>query len=263
MALLAKRVLVTGSTSGIGLGIARVMANHGAELVLTGFGKDSEIETIVSDIRSTHSVECRHVPNIDLSTEKGCIDLMNSAGPVDVLVNNAGMQHVAPIEDFSAAKWDKVIALNLTACFHTTRLALPHMRENGYGRIINIASAHGLVASANKAAYVAAKHGVVGLTKVTALETADCANVTANSIIPGWVLTPLVAAQIEARAASNGTSFDFEKDLLLREKQPWYVNSLLLPPSPFFVLLRSSCRVVSWMLHANSASLKSPPPFIF
>jgi 3-hydroxybutyrate dehydrogenase len=210
--------LVTGSTSGIGLGIARALAAEGTAIILNGFG---DTEPARQALASTGVRVGYH--GADLAKPEDITAMMAYAtsefGGVDILVNNAGIQHVAPLEDFPAEKWDAVIALNLTAAFHTTRLALPHMRAHNWGRIINIASAHGLVASAGKAAYVAAKHGLLGLTKVTALETART-GVTCNAICPGWVLTPLVQRQVEARAAKEGLSLDAAREALLLEKQP-------------------------------------------
>jgi len=217
-----KSVIVTGSTSGIGLGIARKFAAGGANVMLNGFGDAHEIETIRAELAETFGTEVAYSP-ADMSKPDEIAGMLEAAarahGPVDVLVNNAGIQFTAPIQDFPPAKWDAIIAINLSAAFHTIRLALPGMLERRWGRVINIASAHGLVASAEKAAYVAAKHGLVGLTKVVALETATT-GVTCNAICPGWVLTPLVAQQIEARAEEKGTSFDAEKAALLAEKQP-------------------------------------------
>ncbi len=214
----ARVALVTGSTSGIGLGIARALAAEGAAIILNGFG---DTEPARRALASTGVRVGHH--GADLSKPDDITALMAYAtsefGGVDILVNNAGIQHVAPLEDFPVEKWDAVIALNLTAAFHTTRLALPHMRANNWGRIVNIASAHGLVASAGKAAYVAAKHGLLGLTKVTALETART-GITCNAICPGWVLTPLVQQQVEARAAKEGLSLDAAREALLVEKQP-------------------------------------------
>jgi 3-hydroxybutyrate dehydrogenase len=167
----------------------------------------ARVEHHAADVSSSSDVEAmlRHASEV--------------FGGVDILVNNAGVQHVAPIEDFSAERWDRVIAINLTSAFHTTRLALPHMRARNWGRILNVASVHGLVASAQKSAYVAAKHGLVGLTKVVALETART-GVTCNAICPGWVLTPLVQQQVDARAARDATTLDEARDALLSEKQP-------------------------------------------
>lgn len=220
--LKGKLALVTGSTSGIGLGIAQSLARQGADLVLNGFGDPAEIERLRAELVSRYGVKV-HYQAADL-TKPAEIDSMmgriaDSFGAVDILVNNAGIQHVAPIDKFPVERWDAVIALNLSSAFHTTRCALPGMRARNWGRIINIASAHGLVASAEKAAYVAAKHGIVGLTKVTALETART-GITCNAICPGWVLTALVQKQIDARAAQNNLSSEAARLALLGEKQP-------------------------------------------
>ena len=188
MFLSGKRALVTGSTSGIGLAVARALHAEGADVVLAGFGDADEIASLCAEMGATHCAE-------DLSRREGVEAMMAHAGAVDVLVNNAGMQHVAPIEDFPVDKWDKIIALNLTAAFDASRLAVPHMKQAGWGRIINVASAHSLTASPFKAAYVSAKHGLAGLTKTIALELAT-AGVTANCISPGYVWTPLVENQI-------------------------------------------------------------------
>jgi 3-hydroxybutyrate dehydrogenase len=218
MNLKGKTALVTGSTSGIGLGVATTLAQQGANIVLNGFG---EFEAAKGAIAALGVPVAYH--GADMS-KPGEIEAMmafanETFGGVDVLVNNAGIQHVNHIEDFPVARWDAVIAINLSSAFHTSRLAIPGMRARNWGRIINIASAHGLVASAGKSAYVAAKHGIVGLTKVTALELATT-GVTANAICPGWVLTPLVQKQIEARAEKEGISIDEAKVGLLGEKQP-------------------------------------------
>ena len=220
--LKGKTALVTGSTSGIGLGIARALAGQGANVVLNGFGDAAEIERLRAALEREFGVQAIYAPG-DL-TQPAQVEAMVAAaeqrfGAVDVLVNNAGIQHVAPVESFPVERWDAVIALNLSAAFHATRCALPAMKARGWGRIINIASAHGLVASVEKAAYVAAKHGIVGLTKVVALETART-QVTCNAICPGWVLTPLVQKQIEARAAQQGIPVDQAKLALVSEKQP-------------------------------------------
>jgi 3-hydroxybutyrate dehydrogenase len=217
-----KLALVTGSTSGIGLGIAETLALRGADIVLNGFGDPAEIERLRADLASRHGVSVEY-ENADL-TKAGEIEslmsrLIERHGAIDILVNNAGIQHVSPVESFPAERWDAVIALNLSAAFHTTRCALPGMRERDWGRIINIASVHGLVASVEKSAYVAAKHGIIGLTKTVALETART-GITCNAICPGWVLTPLVQKQIDARAAADGISADEAKVALLSEKQP-------------------------------------------
>jgi 3-hydroxybutyrate dehydrogenase len=198
MFLRGKRALVTGSTSGIGLAIARALHAEGAELVISGFGSDETIAELCGEL------DARHVP-ADLSRRDGVEALMAGAGAVDVLVNNAGMQHVAPVEEFPVAKWDAIIALNLTAAFDATRLAVPHMKRAGWGRIINTASAHSLAASPFKAAYVAAKHGLYGLTKTVALELATH-GVTVNCISPGYVWTPLVENQIPDTMKARGMS---------------------------------------------------------
>jgi len=220
--LQGKTALVTGSTSGIGLGIARTLASQGANIVLNGFGDLKEIEALQADIQETFGVQAAY-HGADMSKAAEIEAMMHFAaerfGAVDVLVNNAGIQHVANIEDFPPEKWDAIIAINLSSAFHTTRLALPAMKARNWGRILNIASVHGLVGSAQKSAYVAAKHGIVGFTKVTALETAHT-GVTCNAICPGWVLTPLVQKQVDARAAQQGISNDEAKKTLLMEKQP-------------------------------------------
>ena len=198
--------LITGSTSGIGLGIARALAAAGSAVMLNGIGKPEDIAETQAKIVSEFGVKVRDSP-ADMSKAAPIADMMALAldtfGRLDVLVNNAGIQHVAPLEQFPVEKWDAILAINLSSAFHTTRAALPSMRKNKFGRIINIASAHGLIASPFKAAYVAAKHGIVGLTKVTALETAE-ANITCNAICPGYVYTPLFEAQIEGQAKSHG-----------------------------------------------------------
>ena len=213
--------LVTGSTSGIGLGIAEALATVGVNIVLNGLGDAEEIERTRRELAKRHSIEVVHDATdlTDVGAVEAMFERLAGLGGVDILVNNAGIQHVAPLESFEAARWDAVIAINLSAAFHTTRLALPSMRAKGYGRIINIASAHGLVASPEKSAYVAAKHGLVGLTKVTALETAQ-SPITCNAICPGWVLTPLVQKQIDARAEREGVSVEEAGRALLAEKQP-------------------------------------------
>ena len=218
MILTGKTALVTGSTSGIGLGIAQTLAREGANIVLNGFG---EIEPARAAIAALGVQVAYH--GADMSKPAEIEAMMAFAkdkfGGVDVLVNNAGIQHVANVEDFPPEKWDAIIAINLSSAFHTSRLAIPGMRARNWGRIINIASAHGLVASAAKSAYVAAKHGLVGLTKASALELATT-GVTVNAICPGWVLTPLVQQQIDARARKGGISVEQAKKDLLGEKQP-------------------------------------------
>lgn len=192
--LKGKTAVVTGSNSGIGLGVAHELARAGADLVLNSFTDRDEDHALAEALAKEHGVTVRYI-QADMSKGDQCRALIEKAGQCDILVNNAGIQHVAPIPDFPVEKWDAIIAINLSSAFHTTAAALPMMRKAGWGRVINIASAHGLTASPFKSAYVAAKHGVVGLTKVTALETAE-EPITANAICPGYVLTPLVEAQI-------------------------------------------------------------------
>jgi 3-hydroxybutyrate dehydrogenase len=213
-----KTALVTGSTSGIGLGIAKALARQGANIVLNGFG---DVEGPKAEIAALGVKVAYH--GADMSRVDQIEDMVKFAqakwGSLDILVNNAGIQHVSKIENFSTERWDAIIAINLSSAFHTTRCALPAMQAANWGRIINVASVHGLVASAEKSAYVAAKHGVVGLTKVTALENATT-GVTCNAICPGWVLTPLVQKQVDAKAAALGLSNEDAKKVLLGEKEP-------------------------------------------
>ncbi|MEJ8847373.1 3-hydroxybutyrate dehydrogenase [Variovorax rhizosphaerae] len=216
--LKGKTALVTGSTSGIGLGIAKALAQQGANIVLNGFG---DAEGPKSEVAALGVQVEYH--GADMSKPAQIEDMMKFAaskfGRVDILVNNAGIQYVANVEDFPAERWDAIIAINLTSAFHTTRLAVPAMRQANWGRIVNVASAHGLVASAQKSAYVASKHGIVGFTKSVALETART-GVTCNAICPGWVLTPLVQKQIDDRAAREGIPVSQAQNELLGEKQP-------------------------------------------
>jgi 3-hydroxybutyrate dehydrogenase len=220
--LKGKAALVTGSTSGIGLGIAQSLAGAGCNVMLNGFGDAQAIERERIQVANDFSVRAAFHP-ADLSKPADIAQMIEAAtrefGAVDILVNNAGIQHTAPIENFPVERWDAVIAINLSANFHTIRAVIPQMRARNWGRIINIASTHGLVASTEKAAYVAAKHGVLGLTKVVALETATT-NITCNAICPGWVLTPLVEKQIKERASRENISVDQAKNDLLSEKQP-------------------------------------------
>jgi len=217
-ALTGKTALVTGSTSGIGLGIAIGLAKHGVNIVLNGFGDHDAAQTQIEQLGVKTLFH-----GADMSKAKEIEDLFGfvekNQAQIDILVNNAGIQHVANIEDFPLERWDSIIAINLSSAFHTTRLALPYMKKKNWGRIINIASAHGLVASAQKAAYVAAKHGIVVLTKVTALENATT-RVTCNAICPGWVLTPLVQKQLDDRAKSQGITNEKATEQLLSEKEP-------------------------------------------
>ena len=216
--LKGKTALVTGSTSGIGLGIAKVLAQQGVNIVLNGFG---DHEGPQAEIQALGVKTAYH--GADMSKPAEIEAMMAFAaekfGRVDILVNNAGIQHVSRVENFPPERWDAIIAINLSSAFHTTRLALPAMQQAGWGRVINIASVHGLVASAEKAAYVAAKHGIVGFTKVTALENAK-SGVTSNAICPGWVLTPLVQKQIDAKAAELKISAEEATKQLLQEKEP-------------------------------------------
>lgn len=222
MMLKGKVALVTGSTSGIGLGIARAFAGAGASVMLNGFGDPAAIEALRAGLAAEFAVAVGY-DGADL-TKSAQVDAMvadaeRTLGAVDILVNNAGIQFVANIEDFPDDKWDAVIGLNLSAVFRGMRAVIPGMKKRGWGRIINIASAHGLVASAQKVAYVAAKHGVLGMTKVAAIETAN-SGITVNAICPGWVRTPLVERQLEARAAETGVTVEEAGRLFLSEKQP-------------------------------------------
>jgi 3-hydroxybutyrate dehydrogenase len=217
-----KVAIVTGSTSGIGLGIASALAAEGAHVMLNGFGEAATIEALRTRIAETYGSEVRYSP-ADMTRPGEIAAMVGEAerawGRVDVLVNNAGIQHTALIDDFPPERWEAVIAINLSAAFYAMQAAIPVMKRGGWGRIINIASAHGLVASAQKSAYVAAKHGLVGLTKAAAIELAG-AGITCNAICPGWVLTPLVQKQIETRAAAHGRPVEAEREALLAEKQP-------------------------------------------
>ena len=220
--LKGKSALVTGSTSGIGLGIARALAGGGANIMLNGFGDAREIERLRSSLAAELEVKVGF-SGADISQPAQVREMVAAAARqldgVDILVNNAGIQHTAPLEEFPDERWDAVIAINLSSNFHAVKAALPHMRRRNWGRIINVASTHGLVASVHKAAYVAAKHGVLGLTKAAALETA-ASGITCNAICPGWVLTPLVQKQIDDRSARERIPAERARSELLAEKQP-------------------------------------------
>jgi 3-hydroxybutyrate dehydrogenase len=224
MSLQGKTAIVTGSTSGIGLGIATALAANGANIVLNGFGDAAEIETLRAGLARDHGVTVTY-SGADVSKPADIramvADAAKAHGSVDIVVNNAGIQFTSPVTDFPDEKWDAIIAINLSSAFHLCKAAVPYMKAKGWGRVINIASAHGLVASPQKSAYVAAKHGLIGFTKVLALETAND-GITANAICPGWVLTPLVAKQIADRATANKTSVAIEEEKLLEEKQPMH-----------------------------------------
>lgn len=220
--LKGKTALVTGSTSGIGLAIAKTLAASGANIMLNGLGDPKEIEEIRQSVESEFGVKVLF-DGADLTDVEAIENLVKGTheqfGSLDILVNNAGIQYTNPVEEFDPKMWDKIIAINLSSVFHTMHHAVPFMKQNGFGRIINISSVHGLVASVHKSGYIAAKHGVVGLTKVVALETAQ-ENITSNAICPGWVFTPLVKKQVEAIAEKDGISFEQAKEKLLSEKQP-------------------------------------------
>jgi len=260
MATSGKTALVTGSTSGIGLGVAKALAALGHDVVFNGFGEVEAARAVLEDAGARHGVRVAY-HDADMSRPEDIEAMMRFAhdelGGVDVLVNNAGIQHVASCEDFPTERWDTVLAVNLTAAFHTTRLALPHMRKKNWGRILNMTSVHGLVASAQKAAYVAAKHGLIGLTKVVALETAQT-GVTCNAICPGWVLTPLVQRQVEARADRDGTHVDVAKSALLTEKQPSgeFVTSEQIAALALFLCgeAASQVRGVAWNMDGGWAA---------
>jgi 3-hydroxybutyrate dehydrogenase len=222
MTLKEKVALVTGSTSGIGLGIARALAAAGADIMLNGFGEADQIEALRSGLAAAHGVKVGY-NGADISKPDQVAAMVaatiKSLGSLDILVNNAGIQFTADVEEFPSERWDQIIAVNLSGVFHGMKAAIPGMKAKGWGRIINIASAHGLVASPRKVAYVAAKHGVLGMTKVAAIELAN-EGVTVNAICPGWVLTPLVEKQLQERATRDGTTVEEQTHALVAEKQP-------------------------------------------
>mmetsp|Transcript_24901 Transcript_24901/g.35765 ORF Transcript_24901/g.35765 Transcript_24901/m.35765 type:complete len:261 (+) Transcript_24901:7-789(+) len=253
MSLAGKLSLITGSTSGIGLGIARSLAKAGSNVVLNGFGDESTIQKTVESIANEFKVRVEY-HGADLQNPTEISEMMTTAskfGGIDVLVNNAGIQYVSAIESFPVDRWNAVLNINLNAVFHTTRLALPDMKKKNWGRIINIASVHGLVGSIEKSAYVASKHAVVGLTKVIALENART-GITCNAICPGWVLTPLVEQQIQSRATKAGVTFEEAKVSLLSEKQPsaGFVRPDQLGELAVFLSSESACEVrgVAWAM---------------
>ncbi|MEC8580510.1 MAG: 3-hydroxybutyrate dehydrogenase [Pseudomonadota bacterium] len=218
MTLSGKTAIITGSNSGIGLGVARELAKAGADVILNSFTDNDEDHALAEDLGKEFGVKARYI-QADMSKADQCRALIEKAGVCDILVNNAGIQHVAPIDEFPVEKWDAIIAINMNSAFHCTAAALPLMRKAGWGRVINVASAHGLTASPYKSAYVAAKHGVVGMTKVVALETAK-EKITANAICPGYVLTPLVEAQIPDTAKKYDMTEEEAKEKVILERQP-------------------------------------------
>lgn len=218
MSLKGKTAVITGSNSGIGLGIARELAKAGANVVLNSFTDQDEDHALAAEIAEAAGVKARYI-KADMSKGDECRALVEKAGACDILVNNAGIQHVAPVDEFPVEKWDAIIAINLSSAFHTTAAALPMMRKAGWGRVVNIASAHGLTASPYKSAYIAAKHGIVGLSKTVALETAE-EPITCNAICPGYVLTPLVEAQIPDTMKKYGMGRDEVIRKVMLERQP-------------------------------------------
>jgi 3-hydroxybutyrate dehydrogenase len=238
---------VTGSTSGIGLGIARILASQGADIALNGLGEAAAIESTRTVLETEFGVRALY-HGADMRSEADIADMVRTTeatfGKVDILVNNAGIQHVAPVEEFPAEKWHAILAINLSAAFFAIRAALPGMRERGHGRIVNVASAHGLIASPFKSAYVAAKHGIVGLTKVVALETAE-AGITCNAICPGYVWTPLVEKQIDDQAKSHG----------LRREQVIRDVLLVNQPNKRFATVEEMGALVAFLASDGAASI--------
>src|SRR5437764_728017 len=254
--LKGKSAIITGSTSGIGLGIASALAAEGCDVMLNGFGDPAATERLRAELAEQHGVRIAYSP-ADMRKPAEIRELIAETerhlGGVDILVNNAGIQHVAPIVEFPEERWDAVIAINLSAAFHASKAALPLMIRKKWGRIINIASAHGLVASGEKAAYVAAKHGLVGLTKVTAIEVAN-QGITCNAICPGWVLTPLVQQQIEVRARAQGIPVEQAREDLVREKQPMLDYTTPEKIAALAVLLARRLEQLDLVLHAAQES---------
>ena len=245
--LKGKTALVTGSTSGIGWGIAQALAARGCNVVLNGLGQADEIEAKRAGLEREHGI-IAHYHGADMmqasQIREMMVETIARCGEISVLVNNAGIQHVAPVDEFPEEKWDAILAINLTSAFHAIKAALPSMKKNGWGRIINIASAHGLVASANKSAYVAAKHGLVGLTKTVALETAG-KGITCNAICPGFVLTPLVEKQIGDQAAAHGMSREAAASKIILERQP----------SKAFVKIEEVAALAAFLASGDAASI--------
>jgi len=251
MSVAGKTAIVTGSTSGIGLGIATELARAGANVVLNSFTDSQDDHALAKTLADEHGVEVRYI-QADMSKSDECRGLIEAAGRCDILVNNAGIQYVAPISEFPVDKWDAIIAINMSSAFHTTAAALPMMRGAGWGRVINIASAHGLRASPFKSAYVTAKHGVVGMTKVVALETAK-EPITCNAICPGYVLTPLVEAQIPNTAKEYGISQDeaIEKVFLLKQPSKEFVTVEQLAGMAMFLCSDAAAQMTGTTLTAD------------
>lgn len=251
MSVAGKTAVVTGSNSGIGLGIATELAKSGANVVLNSFTDRDEDHALAKSLSEQFGVQVRYI-QADMSQADQCRALIEKAGACDILVNNAGIQHVSPIHEFATDKWDAIIAINMSSAFHTTAVALPMMRSAGWGRVINIASAHGLRASPFKSAYVTAKHGVVGMTKVVALETAK-EPITANAICPGYVLTPLVEAQIPDTAREYGISEDeaIEKVILLKQPSKEFVTVEQLSGMALFLCSDAASQITGTTLAAD------------
>ena len=251
MSVTGKTAVVTGSTSGIGLGIATELARQGANVVLNSYTDNEEDHAQARALAEAHGTTVRYIA-ADMSKPDQCRGLIEAAGVCDILVNNAGIQHVAPIPEFPAEKWDAIIAINMSSAFHTTAVALPMMRAAGWGRVINIASAHGLRASPYKSAYVTAKHGVTGLTKVTALETAQ-EPITCNAICPGYVLTPMVEQQIPDTAREYGISEEeaVEKVILLKQPSKEFVTVEQLAGMVLFLCSDAAAQVTGTTLTAD------------